>query len=68
MNRIKEVRERLKVSQLELARRAGVSQPFIHDLENENRNAKPETMRKIADALGCSVDDLKGGRVDGASV
>ena len=59
MNRIREVREQLRISQIELARRAGVSQPFIHDLENGNRNARPETMRKVADALGVPVDTLK---------
>lgn len=59
MNRIKTVREERRMSQNELAKRAGISQPFIHDLENGNRNAKPETWRKIADALGCTVDALK---------
>lgn len=59
MNRIREVREQLKISQIELARRANVSQPFIHDLENGNRNAKPQTMMKIADALGVPVESLK---------
>ena len=58
-NRIKEVRQLMRVSQIELARIAGVSQPFICDLENNRRGAKPETMSKIADALGVSVADLE---------
>lgn len=60
MSNIKKIRLEKGVSQKELAEKAGVSQPFIHDLENENRNAKPETMERIAAALDCSVDDLRG--------
>lgn len=60
MSNIKRIRLEKGISQQELAAKAGVSQPFIHDLENENRNAKPETMERIAQALGCTVDDLKG--------
>lgn len=67
MNRIKEVRLEREMSQRDLARAVGVSSPFMHDLENGNRNAKPETMRKIANALGCTVDALKGGQSDGAA-
>lgn len=59
MNRIKEVRALMRVSQIQLARAAGVSQPFICDLENNRRGAKPETMHRIADALGVSVADLE---------
>ena len=58
MNRIKEVREHLRVTQVELARSAGVSQPFLCDLENNRRGAKPETMNRIADALGVKVADI----------
>lgn len=60
MSNIKKIRLEKGISQQELAAKAGVSQPFIHDLENENRNAKPETMERIAQALGCTVDDLRG--------
>lgn len=58
MNRIKEIREKLKVTQSELARSAGISQPFMHDLENNKRGAKPETYQRIADALHVPVTDL----------
>ena len=67
MNRIKEIRMELNIQQKELARAAGVSSPFLHDLENGNRNAKPETMEKIANALGCTVEALKGGQENGAA-
>ena len=67
MNRIKAIRNELHMKQQDLARAVGVSSPFMHDLENGNRNARPETMQKIADALGCTVEDLKGGQKDGAA-
>lgn len=60
INRIKEIRIAKGISQKELASKAGVSQPFVHDLENENRGAKPETLEKIASALECTVEELYG--------
>lgn len=60
MNRIKEIRESKRIGQKELASLAHISQPYMHDLENNRRGAKPETLVRIADALGVSVDDLKG--------
>ena len=58
VNRIKEIREMRRVSQSELARNAGVSQPFLCDLENNRRGAKPETYKRIADALDVPVSEL----------
>ena len=58
-NRIKEVRQLMRVSQIELAKSVGVSQPFICDLENNRRGAKPKTMTKIANVLGVTVADLE---------
>lgn len=46
------------MTQTELATRAMVSQPYIHDLENNNRGAKRETLDRIANALGVTVDEL----------
>jgi transcriptional regulator with XRE-family HTH domain len=46
------------MSQSEVARKAGVSQPFLHDLENNRRGARPETMDRIADAMGVKVSIL----------
>lgn len=58
MNRIKEVRESKGFTQTFLAALAKVSQPYINDLENNRRGAKPDTMKRIADALGVDADDL----------
>lgn len=58
MNRIKEIREFMQMSQTELSKLAEVSQPYLHDLENNRRGAKPETLMRIAGALGVTVNDL----------
>lgn len=63
MNQIKFIRKQQRITQKALAEVAQVSQPFLHDLENGNRNAKPETMERIAAALGCSVKKLEGKEV-----
>ena len=59
MYRIKEIRERAGIQQKDLAERADVSRPFLCDLENNRRGAKEETLRRIADALGVTVEELK---------
>ena len=59
MNRIKELREKRGVSQKDLAVAANVSRPFLCDLEKNRRGAKPETMHRIADALGVTVAELE---------
>ena len=59
MYRIKEIRKRVGIQQKDLAERAEISRPFLCDLENNRRGAKDETLRRIADALGVTVDELK---------
>lgn len=44
----------------DLAVRAGVTEHTIIRLEHENKVRRPSTMRKVADALGVSVRELKG--------
>lgn len=58
MNNIRRIREERGLTQKALAEAAGVSAPFLYDLENGNRNAKPETWARIAAALGCTIDEL----------
>lgn len=58
MNRIKEIREKARMTQMELANLAKVSQPYLHDLENNHRGARPETYERIASALNVSVNEL----------
>ena len=59
MNRIKEIREAQKITQTELSRKVMISQPYLHDLENNRRGAKPETLQRIAEALGVQVSELQ---------
>ena len=58
MNRIKEFREKANIKSGELAKMAKISQPYLYDLENNRRGAKPETLERIALALGVNVTDL----------
>lgn len=58
-NQIKPIRLCKGVSQKQLALAANVSQPYLYDLENGNRNAKPETWQRIAEALGCKVEEIQ---------
>lgn len=60
MNRIKEIRERKGLQQKELAELVGLSAPYLHDLENDRRGAKPETLERIANGLGVTVMELTG--------
>lgn len=59
MNNVKLIREATGLTQKALAEAANISAPFLHDLENGNRNARPETWARIAKVLGCTVEDLK---------
>lgn len=58
MNRIREIRIKKGISQKALALASSVSAPYMHDLENGNRDAKPVTRKRIADAMGCTVEAL----------
>jgi DNA-binding XRE family transcriptional regulator/PHD/YefM family antitoxin component YafN of YafNO toxin-antitoxin module len=42
----------------QLAEQAGVSAPFVSQIESSQREGSIETMRKIAAALNISLDDL----------
>jgi transcriptional regulator with XRE-family HTH domain len=57
-NNIKAIRIRKGITQKALASMVGVSGPYIHDLENHARGAKPETWARIAKALSVSLDEL----------
>ena len=57
--KIKTIRERNKMSQLELARKSGVSRTTIWGLENGGKNVTTtKTLEKIACALGVTIDDI----------
>ena len=57
--RIKELREKKRMSQEELAEKANVSRTTISQLENdETKTTTTGTLNKIADALGVRMESL----------
>ena len=58
--RLRELRERVSLSQMELSERSGVSRATIADLELGKRGAQPKTRRKLAAALGVEPWELVG--------
>lgn len=57
--RIKEIREKEKMSQVELSKKAGVSRTIISGLESGAITVTTtETLSKIATALGKKVSDI----------
>jgi transcriptional regulator with XRE-family HTH domain len=54
----RELRDRVSLSQEELAEKSGVSRATIADLEAGKRTAQPKTRRKIAEALGVEPHEL----------
>jgi transcriptional regulator with XRE-family HTH domain len=59
---LKDARENagLSLRELEAATGRRVYQSTISDLENLRRGAQPRTARKLAEALGVTVKDLRG--------
>src|SRR5579864_5122391 len=62
-DRIRDVREELRMTQDRLAEQAGLSKGFLSDVENNKRNIGSENLLKIANVLGASVDYLLRGEV-----
>ena len=57
--RIREVREKKKLTQEELAKRAGVSRQLVSSLENGSAvNTTTSTLLALAEVLGCHVADF----------
>lgn len=56
--KIKEIRIEKKLSQIELARKAHMSQSYLSELENNKKSPTLRQLCKIADALGVSPRKL----------
>ena len=56
--KIKEVRERLGFTQVDLADKAGLTQSHISRLESAAHSATHKTLEKIAQALGVEIREL----------
>lgn len=60
MNRLKELRKSKGLSQVELAKKTGISNQAISFYEQEKRHPKIETWQKLADYFNVSVPYAKG--------
>ena len=57
---LKAAREALGLSQPDVARLAGISQPFVCDVENHRKNPSLETLQAICKAIGLVADYPQG--------
>ena len=57
-NKIRKCREDVGISQTELAKLAGISRPFLSNIENGTAVPTICTAHKLAFALGKTVDEL----------
>ena len=55
---IKEARLKKSISQLELAEKLNVTQGAVSQWENETASPRTALLPKIAQVLGCTVDEL----------
>ncbi|MHC1999554.1 helix-turn-helix domain-containing protein [Methylobacterium sp. CM6241] len=59
-NRVRVWREHRGMSAKQLAEKAGIAKPFLSQIETGKREGTVDTLRKIADALSLTIDDLVG--------
>lgn len=57
-NLIRKTRREQGLTQAELARRAGITRPYLSDIENDKRQVRGELMIRIAMILGVKVEDI----------
>ena len=57
---VKQKREDIKLSQNQLAKKAGMSQAALSALESQTKNPSIETVFLLASALDCTVSELLG--------
>ncbi len=55
---LREIRDLVGIDQRELARRCGITQGTVSNIERGKHGVSPELMRKFADALGVSLDAI----------
>lgn len=65
-NRIKEYRDRMGISQVELSRKARIAAPNLSSIERRKLEAWPKAKRRLAKVLKCTEAELfpneKGGK------
>jgi transcriptional regulator with XRE-family HTH domain len=60
---LRHLRQRAGITQTEMARRLGISQPTLNRLENAAQNTTLKTLNALCRALACSVGELFAGRI-----
>ena len=60
---LRRLRERSGLTQTEMARRLGISQPTLNRLESAAQNTTLRTLGTLCRALGCSVGELFDGNI-----
>ena len=58
MESIRRIRTMRGMNQVDLAKASGVAQNTISEIETGRREARPATLRKLADALGVEISDF----------
>lgn len=58
--RLRERRESLKISQIELAEKVGVTQNTISQWETGSRRPNIDMLVKLTEVFGCTADELLG--------
>ena len=58
--RLRERRVQAGISQAEIAKQAGIIQPDLSLLERGEKHVWADTLFRLADTLGCSLDYLTG--------
>ena len=58
MSLLRAWREYKKLTQVEVAARAGISQPALAQMERNKTNPRKDTLRKLAKALGVEIEQL----------
>ena len=58
MERIHNIRIQKGMTQEQLAHLVGIKQPTLSSIESGKKSPSLDTATKIANALGCTVDDL----------
>ncbi len=57
-NKVRKLREQRKMSQLELAQKAGLDLTTINEVENGNRDPMLKTIWRISNALDIKISQL----------
>ncbi len=67
-DRIREIREKRKMTQDQLAEAAKISKGFLSDVENNKRNISSQGLLRVANSLGASVEYLLRGEIKESKV